>query len=56
VDSEVGENLPQERVLQSLTHFYNTRRHSKSMGADTEMMEMETDFFWREIGKIEVGE
>ncbi|KAG0640215.1 hypothetical protein HOY80DRAFT_1009130 [Tuber brumale] len=56
VDSEVEESLPQEQALRSLTHFYNVRRYPKSMGADMEMMEMERDFFRREIDKMEVGE
>jgi len=56
VDSEVEESLPQEQALRSLTHFYNVRRYPKSMGADIEMMEMERDFFRREIDKMEVGE
>ena len=55
-DSDAEVSLPQEQALPSLPHFYNDRRYSKGMGANTEMMEMERSLFRREIDRIEVGE
>ncbi|CUS12378.1 unnamed protein product [Tuber aestivum] len=56
MDNEVEESWLQEQALRSLTHFYNAKRYPKSMGADPEMMDVEGDFFRREIGKMDVGE
>ncbi|RFU27392.1 hypothetical protein B7463_g8937, partial [Scytalidium lignicola] len=53
VDAEVEEALPLEQALRSLTHWHNIRRYPDQMGADVKILEEESDFFIRELEKME---
>jgi hypothetical protein len=56
VDADVEEAGPQEEALRALTLFYNVRYYPRSMGADLGLLEEESDFFRRELVRMQVGE
>ena len=58
IEEEVGEALPQEQALRSLTYWYNLRRYPEAMSDEPEkvrgLLEEEQDFFVRELEAMEV--
>lgn len=55
VDGSVEDALPLEQSLRSLTHWWNVRNFGKAMGVEKGMLEAESDYFARELEKMEIG-
>ena len=57
LEEEMGEAMPQEQALRSLTYWYNLRRYPKAVTDDAEkargLLEEEQDFFVRELETME---
>lgn len=54
VDGTVEDALPLEQSLRSLTHWWNVRNFSQAMGVEEGLLEEETDFFARELERMEM--
>ena len=59
MEEEVGEALPQEQTLRSLTYWYNLRRYPEAVTGHTEkakkLLEEEHDFFVLELQNMEAA-
>lgn len=59
MEEEMGEALPQEQALRSLTYWYNLRRYPGAVTDDAEkargLLEEEHDFFVRELESMEAA-
>lgn len=55
VDGSVEDALPLEQSLRALTHWWNVRNFPGVMGVEKGMVEAESDYFARELEKMEGG-
>jgi hypothetical protein len=55
VDGSVEDALPLEQSLRSLTHWWNVRNFPSVMGVEKGMLEAESDYFARELEKMDGG-
>nr|POE93072.1 factor arrest protein 11 [Quercus suber] len=54
VDGTVEDALPLEQSLRALTHWWNVRQFPDVMGVDQGLVDEESNFFARELAKIEI--
>ncbi|KAK5140160.1 hypothetical protein LTR04_003130, partial [Oleoguttula sp. CCFEE 6159] len=56
VETDIAEALPLEQALRALTHWHNVRRYPEMMGVEQGILNVEQDFFAKELEKMDLAD